>query len=400
MTIRAELYDAGTTLIKVPWGGKPGMELAYFREIDMEYDFTQDDYRIGEINDALLATEAWVDLAPWPQPFPGVMWVDYTPRYYGEEGPGGLQLTMYHWYAWGDDENAFNPVPAKLSQMSRPDFQVPFADRTDERMGDSLTQEEIQERNDHPTKWLRLPTRNETGMCELLQPAALVQRGQVGASFGLASNYNPLFFPFDLRRPEYYSMVTEDGTTVSEETKIQHMRLMADGFYRLYLVPARWRWVATVAATFVYISWFEAFYTREVFTHAWFNRPPIYPIRHNVLTTSQYPGLEYNFNFYCSDLGVNDGFDRSRGSAFLRQQIIEAQWYTMSEVYLFVGNDPVTLTLWQYPPEPGDVVLGIGKMDSWTGSEERLWLIQKQSVADRWPNTVIAQYLVPFIVTI
>ena len=101
---------------------------------------------------------------------------------------------------------------------------------------------------------------------------------------------------------------------------------------------------------------------------------------------------------YCLDDGVTDGFDRSRGSATLRDWIIDAQWYTMSEVYAFVSNDPVTLALWYYPPEPGDVVLGIGSIDNLTGGEERVWLIQREDVSSRWQNTLIEQYLVPFYV--
>jgi hypothetical protein len=396
VTVRCELYDAGTKMVKLPSESPPGMDLAYYRELDMEYDFRDEATRRVEIREDLIANELRTTLRPWPESFPAVMWIDQNERHYGEDG--GPQFKLYHYDPYTgsmDDE-----VPSFISEIADPTGLEPFVNRKDERMGVKLSPEEAAEGQQDPTKWIRLPTKNESQGTQLGLPSILMQRGHVGASFALEGNYSPFFMPFDLRRPEYYRMLDQNGDPVDDTAKKYHMRLMADGKYRLYLAPAKWRWVATVVAIYVYISWFEAFYTKQIFTQAWYNRPPIYPIRHNALVTSQSVGATYDGGGYSVDNGITDGFDRSRGSAFLRQQIIDAQWYTMSEAYVYTNNDPVTLVLWQQPPEPGDVVLGIGSVDYPSTQEELLWLIQDQDVSARWPNTVIGHYLVPFYVTI
>ena len=393
MVIRAELYDTGTRLIKASHLNKPGMEQAYFREIDMEYDWPQE--RTTEIQRAILGTEKRVDLAPWPERFPGVMWVDYNAKYRGDFG--GLQLGMYNLdlfsYEW-------DPVPKNTSQILPGEEYSPDENRADARMGDLHDVDGVAASQPEPTEWLRLPLLNETGSTTDLQtPATLIQECHTGGAFALDCNYSPLFMPFDTREPDLYTMIDDDGNPVSEEDKIAHMALSEGAFYRLYLMPAKWRWGATVVAHYTMITWFNVFPTSEIFTKAWFNRPPIYPIRHNVMYTKDQPMFEYNWVPHSYDTGVNSGFDRSRGSATLRFWIIDAQWWTLSSAYIFTGNDDCSLVIWQHPPDPGDIVLGIGRVDYPGGQEERLWLVQKEDVSTRWPNTVVGIFLVPFRVS-
>ena len=391
--IRADLFDAGTTLIKVPHESPPGMDLAYYREIDMEHDWPAQ--RTGEIATDIMAVERRVDLLPWPEKFPGNMWVDQGRRHYGVDG--GPQFEMYHYNLYSKE---YSPLPSPLAQITYDQDAEPNAIRRDERTSDLLTADEVAAREIDGTKWLRLPTINESGGCQLRTPVIMTQRAQTGAAFALTGDYNALYMPFDLREPDLYTMVDSDGNQFSDQKKEHYIKLMEGGCYRLYLAPAKWRWVATVVAHYVYISWFEAFYTDEIFTRAWYNRPPIYPYRHNVLISSQNPSIEYNGVWHSTDIGIADGFDRARGSADLRRQIIEAQWWSLSEIYLFLSNDPCSMTLWQHPPDPGDVVLGIGRVDYPSQKEEVVWLIQKQPVFDRWPNTVVGLYLIPFLVTV
>ena len=386
MTIRCDLHDAGTMLIKVPHESPPGMDLAYFRELNMEYDWPQE--RTGEISSLIRGVEHRVDLAPWPDKFPGNMWVDWGKRHYADQGGPKFEMYYYDLYSkeWG-------PVPSSLSQVTYAQDLEPGVRRLDERASDLLTQEEVSAREPEPTKWIRLPTKNESGGCELETPVILSQRAHTGAAYTLTGDYNPIYMPFDLREPDYYRMIDDDGNGMSDRKKENYMKLMADGHYRLYLAPAKWRWVATVVATYLYVSWFEMFYTDLIFTRAWFNRPPIYPWRHEVLQSAGRQDIEYNHAYYAMDIGIDDGLERSRGAADLRRQIIDAQWWTQSEAFIFSGNDPLTLTIWQHPPDPGDVVLGIGRVDYPSKREDRVWLIQKEDVSSRWPNTVVGHYL-------
>jgi len=394
MVIRAELYDVGTRLIKATHLSPPGMDAAYYRETDMEYDWPQE--RTGEIREAVLGSEKRIELRPWPEPFPGVMWIDYTNKYIGVKG--GLQLGMYNLDLF---TNSFEPLPKNTSQITIGADYSPDTNRADARMGDMRSVEDVVASQPEPTKWLRVPLLNERGSGTGLEtPATLIQECHTGAAFALDGNYSPLFTPFDTREPDLYDMVDDNGNPVPEEKKLAYLTLSEGAFYRLYLMPAKWRWVATVVAHYIYISWFEMFPTDEIFTKAWFSRPPIYPVRHNVMYTKDEYMFEYNYVLHSYDPGVNDGFDRSRGSATLRFWIIDAQWWTLSEAYIFQANDDCSLVIWQHPPDPGDVVLGIGRVDFPGGQEERLWLIQRQDVSQRWPNTVVGIFLVPFRVTV
>jgi len=109
--------------------------------------------------------------------------------------------------------------------------------------------------------------------------------------------------------------------------------------------------------------------------------------------------IEYNFAWYAYDEGVSDAWERTRAAAKLRHMIIDAQWYTMSEAYIFSSVDPMTLVLWQHAPDKGQLVLGIGRVDYPGGEEQRVWLKQATHEHDTWPNTVVGQFLVDFQVT-
>ena len=397
MTIWAELFDVGTMMVIDPLVKVPGMDQGYYREIDMEYKWPQE--RASQINAAFLNTPLHGRYRPWPDPFPWRMWVDYTHRYNGDDG--GLKTNLYH---WDHIFNSMTRVPSPLAQIDKSADYEPNVERRYERMTDALTPEEISDASSwtgDPTTYLRLPVYNEPHSkrgvsCDLRNPAVLTHPAHVGYEFKLDLDYNPLFAPVDMRHPEWYSLLDSDGNPLPYEAQNRRLALLNSGIYRLYLRPANWRWVVTVVAHYLYVSWFEMIPRDEYFTLSYFNRPPIYPIRHDLIHTTQVPSFEYNGVYYSYDYGIDYSFEHSRGAGELRRQILDAQWWTMSEAYVFTGNDPATIVLWMWPPEPGDIVLGIGEVDAITGEESIFWVRQDRDLTNEYPRTVIGQYIALF----
>lgn len=401
--MRAELYDAGTRLLKGNYGGgsmldvraKPGMQFGSFREIDFEYDVRDIGYRIGEINVDLMAEDTRTELLPWPQPFPARMWMDNTPRY--DHAVGGPVLTLYHRDPYSG--HFYDKVPGARTELVNLDrYEEIF--REDSRVSTLPDVEEIQARNPQPTEWLRLDLENEEGAGGTDLRKALVMMHSTdkeGARVSLSCDYNPITAPFDLREPSWYHVLNEDGDVVAhEEEKVANLLAFdPEGFYRLYMRPATWRNVMTVYATYVYVSWFEAFYTRQVFTQAYWHRPPVYPKRHDILHPSAGPeGHSY-------DEAMNIQWEQTRSAAYMAHQIIDAQWWSMSEAFIFAGNDPGTMVTTMYPPAHGDIVLGVGRVDHPGGAEEVLWIEQvvDGEAKGGWAPTTLETFYVPWYVT-
>lgn len=392
------MFDAGTTLVIDPFGDTPGMDSGYFRELDMEYQFPQE--RSDEINWLLTNTPYSGIYRPWPDGFPWRMWMDYTDR--NRDDYGGPQFTFYHWDDFSGD---FEPVPAPVSKVVPEADYDPGADVDDTRAGDWLTSDEIvaAEGSSDPTTWLRLPLRNEPGgshyhTCELGNRVVLHQDHHTGPHFKLEGDYNPIYAPFDLRHPEWYDIVGDNGDHLNLDAagliKEQLFSILNDNTYKIYVRPANWRWVATVKAYYYYVSWFELIYTYELFTTAWFNRPPIYPHRHDLLKTTRDFPIYFDHQWWSLDGGIDYGFNSSRGAQFLRDQIVDSQWWTYSEAYIFARNDYAKLYLWLWPPEPGDIVLGIGNLDHITGQQQTVWFKQVVDLTDEYPREVIGTYLI------
>ena len=392
------MFDAGTTMIIDPLVNIPGMDSGYFRELDMEYTWPGE--RQVAINNLFVDTPTNGIYRPWPDAFPWRCWMDHTDRYEGEDG--GPHFTLYQ---WDDLFQSFDPVPLETATIIEDADYDAIADPADTRVTDWMTSEEVvaAEGSADPTTWLRQPLRNEVGgrdghNCDLKNRVVINQAGHTGAHFTLAGDYNPIYAPFDLRHPEWYDVLGSDGQSIdysgSQLVKDQLCSIINDSSARVYVRPANWRWVATVKAYYYYVSWFEFFLTSEIYTQAYFNRPPIYPVRHDLIHTTQTQSVEWENVFYSSDPGISYGFNSSRSAGWLRYQIIDAQWWSLSEAYIFAKNDPLTLALWLWPPEAGDIVLGIGNVDHITGDEQVIWFRQNRDLTDEYPRTVIGSYIV------
>jgi hypothetical protein len=404
--MRAELYDAGTRLLKGNYGGgslldvqaKPGMQKGSFREIDMEYDFRDAATRIVQINKALREGDLRTELLPWPVPFPGRMWMDNTTRY--EAAEGGPVLQAYHNDPYG---GGYDLAPAGRTELVVVDRKEEV-EREQARVSALPTTEAIQDRNPSPTEWLRLDLENEAGSSSTdlqRQQVMMHHTDKEGGRVTLSGGFNAITCPFDLREPTWYRVLDRDGAPIATEPEDVAKLLAFDpeGHYRLYLRPANWRWVYTVVAHYIYVSWFELFYTDQIFTQAYYQRPPVYPKRHDLLHAV--PQFTVNGVPHSYDEAINLSWDYSRASKFLSHQIIDAQWYTMSEAFIFAGNDPGSLVITMYPPAANDIVLGVGRVDYPGGTEETLWVQQVTDVEAEsgWAPTTLEVYYVPWFVT-
>lgn len=390
--MKAQLFDLGSRMVIDSTNySVPGMDQGYYREINMEYDFKNSSERRREMNIELREAPTEGELRPWPEPFPWRCWVDLTTRYV--ENQGGFKITTYRLDSMTGD---YSEVPEGLSYIELGGDYDPTADRESQRMNRRVQQEDIAAVTPAPTEWLHLPVLNRGGRADLKDPAVLHQLNHLdGKSFAVSMNNNPLFAPFDLSKPERYDVLSDSGERLSDDEKVAAMTTRYGSHYKLYLRPRNWRWVAHVYATYIYVSWFEMFYTTLGFTRAWFNRPPIYPARHDLIHTTQNPWWEYLHNYYSVDDGIDYGFVHSNGAAELRYEIIDQQWWTQSEAFIFYSNDWPTCVLWQYPPEPKDIVCGIGRVDYPTGEEQRVWVRQSGDLTDEYPLEVIGQYVIP-----
>ena len=386
--ISAQIIDAGTVPVRDPLANVPGMDSFYWNEGDFETDNI--DRRQEETN-AIVRAAGDLAIAPWPSPLTNQAPIDKTERYEAR-GDEGFLLNLYrHDLLTGQNP----PAPAGEARLDLDDAAT--VDPNDARLTREYTWREQQEKADDPTQWIRLDSKNVTGGTRLKEPLAMAWRGLNGAEYLIEIPDQSLIAPVDLRFPERYYATTDDGIRLDQAEGERAMALQAGGRYRLYLRPRRWRYVATVIAHYLYISPFEVVPIDEFFIRAHTHRPPFYPYRHNLLETSQNPDVP---NFYGDlrsyDEGVNWQWVHSRSANALSSEIINGQFYTLCLVKLFIGNEDPDVSITRYPPEAGDVVLGIGRIDQASGREVRTWIVQNQDLTHVYPWTLISENLVPW----
>ncbi len=383
-------YDAGTLPVRAV-SHVPGCDLGYYREADFEEGQTEDRHEAQ--NAAMRVVTPW-PMRPWLEPMPGKMWVDVDRRHQAE-GDEGLRFNLYHRDSLDD---AFSLVPAGAGRLKL--APQPELEPTDAAVTSELGRSEVTQRS---TEWdelvCRLDTLNESGGTALREPLLLVWDGLCGPAYRLELADNTLFAPFDLRRGlEGYLGVDAAGVPLLDEAAQAWLDLTVRGRYALYLRPRRWRWVVTVLAHFFTVSAFESYPNDELFIRTYFDRPPVYPWRHDVVHTSQVTDLEdFWGNRRSYDQGVEWSFDHSREAASLRSEIV-GQQYTMGAcfAYILLGCEAPVITLWRHPPRVGEIVLGLGRLDLATGAEDsRVWFVQRAVAQVLYPPTIIGEYLAP-----
>ena len=387
--IHCALHDGGTVPMLRP-DAVPGMDEMYWREGNFEEGVAED--RTRETNAVMQATDP-VTMRPWPEPMPRHAWVDWTPRYEAD-GDDGLRFSLHH-----VDQITESSALVSAGEVLFTREPQPLLDASEGRLIRALDWREVQARAEDPTEWLRLDTDNESGGTHLKQPLELIYDRLRGATYHLELPDQSLFTPFDLRYPERYRVVTDDGRELSDEEAAQALALRNGGRYRLHLRPRRWRYVATAWAYYALISGFEYVISTEVFTRAHFDRPPFYPYRHDLIESSKTTPLSGWFGAPLSyDEGIESQWGLSRSSQALRLEILDGGFRTLCLVKLFLFATNAEVTVWRYPPQTGEIVLGIDRVDQATGSSSRWWVVAKEDQATEYPATVLGHYLVPFCV--
>jgi len=358
----------------------PGEDRLLWTEVDTEEDIRTD--LLQQTNAAMRAVDPYLTVAPWPLPVPRQAPLDYTMRYRGFE----LRLHQFD-QAFG----AWAPAPggrATIAPITNP------LDRDQQVMSRMLRPEEIRETAADPTRWIRLPFQNEYTGTVLKEPAWMRWQGMHNGRFTIEVPENDIFEPFDLTKPERYVFVTDDDSTIEHGEEWgafgDNARLV------FYLRPRRWRWIVTVLAHFEHGNWYESVANDEVFISVFYLRPPFYPMRHNIGETAQSYSYEV-FNFYGQprslDIGLTSAWDLSWHSRELRRQILDQQWFTLCEYYVFTGNEDPDLALVAMPPRVGEIVAGIGFVDEASSRESRIWAKQTADLSSVYPQRTIGQFL-------
>lgn len=384
--IYAGLYDAGTTLRKQRT--HPGADTAWWTDDRLFEDRIFDlGTKIPQQNEAMRDL-AGLDVAPWPDRFPSHVWIDWTNRYEhrGADPGDGLALNLYQLDQISD---LYPPLPGgELRYNYTPDH---LLDPEEARLLPELTWREIRARAPEPTDWYRLDTLNEAGGTQLKAPMALVVDGARNPVV-LELPDNSLFTPFDMRDGSArYRLI--DGDTGLELTADQldagAMALLPRGHYNVYLRPRRWRYFVVVYAVYLYVSLFETFYVNTAVSYAWYDRPPTYPIRHDVLNHPT-----------GGDGGIWWQFEHSMAAAQIRTEIFDNQWNTFSEAFVFSHIDHTELWAYRYWPLPGEYVLGVERVDHSTGRGSTVWAQTLNSEKTRYPQELIYyDPEIPFYVT-
>lgn len=382
--IYASLFDAGTDLRRRP-SNLPGLDTAWAPDANFEertVEFVYD--RKVEYQNAQMRELGPVNVRAWPVTMPRKVWLDRTHRY-AWNGTDGFGFNLYHVDRVAGD---FPPIPG-----GDPRLELNADDPEVERAAGRLLREydwrEVRARAEVPADWYRLDTLNESGGTVLEEPLGL-RIPDVRGAVALELVDNSLFAPFDLRQgTDRYLAVDAENRPLADPNG-ERLYLHPRGRYNLYLRPRRWRWFVTVYATFYYISIFEFFPVTLVFPKAWYDTPPRYPMRHRILDTSP----------DSTDPAIVDAFDSSRAAADLRSEILDAQYWTPCEAFVFGDIELVQMWLERYPPRRDEYALGIGQVDDATGKESLTWIRNRLNLDAAYPKQTIAFFEnVPWFIT-
>lgn len=377
--IYAEARDAMTrplvTVAKVP-----GEDELTWVETDTEEDIRTD--RSREMNAAMMAAQPELTIAPWPLPVPRQAPVDLTMRYAG---------VAFHLHEYDQAHERWAPVPAGVATIQNTYDRFEPNQRAMTKM---LSPQEVRKFKPNPEKWIRLPFVNEAAGTDMKDPIAMIWNGLQNARFTIELPDNDVFEPFDLTHPDRYSFVGDGGKAI--ENGAMWGAFGDRARVVLYLRPRRWRWVVTVLAHFEFVTWFEEVPNDEMFVSAFYRRPPFYPYRHNIAVSAQpdqYQTPNYFGDLRSYDQGISSAWDLSWHSIELRRQILDQQWFSMCECYIFLGNELPDIAIQAYPPRMGEIVVGIGFVDEATGRESRAWAVQAVDASAIYPQRTVVQVI-------
>lgn len=388
--ILAELRDAGTEAV-VARGVVPGMDRLFYREVRLEEDANAWD--VPQHNAAMRTAAGGLDLAPWPEKVARCAPVDLTKRYDHAVRVQLLQrmslLPDGSAFAWGD-------VPEGMAHVVDPASPVDPYNREASHVSGFRTPAELRAEESDPTPYLRLPFGNETGGTVLRRAALFRWDGLQASRFAFRLENDPLFTPFDLSHPERYEWRRDDGSVLEGGEEFAQLGAGADVV--LYLVPRRWRWWLHLWVHYEFVQTWWSQIIDEQFSRIFYDRPPFYPMRHDVVHTAAEAEIwhEWEATFLSWDSGVDSKVSLSEAAAALRAEIIAQQYYDACTAYALLGAEPGRVVVWQDPPRVGDLVVGLGLRSPSLGVESRVWAIQAVDASALYPRQTIGQFFSDF----
>jgi hypothetical protein len=384
--IYAQLFDGGTEFSLQPGevtglvggGPYPGLDRVWwvngriFEESVFDYGARRN---TAEQNAMMMDTDDR-EVRKWTAGLPSHMWIDLTDRYEWT-GADGFLLNAYHVDRIQED---FPPlIEGDMTIDTAPED--PELDRSAGRIVRELNYQEIQDIAVDPFEWTRLPTLNEIGGTRLMDPVAMIIP-DVRGSIALELPDNSLFDPFDLREGlNRYFVTDDDGNILAFEPGDggeELLYLNPRGTYRLHFRPRRWKYFVIVWAQFLYVSFLEMFFVRQTFTQVWYDRPPVYPLRHNLIKNSG------------CDPATNYQFEQSQAAADLTDQIFDAQWWSLSEAMIFHHIELVQMWIERAAPRRDEIVLTIEEVDTATGNTSRRHIRNKHDLSSIYPTVDVS----------
>lgn len=368
----------GLTAPRVIANAAPGEDQLGYVEVNTEEDIRTD--LTLDLNRAMRNWQPDVEIRPWPWPFPRQCYLDFSMRY------NGFNIQLWQ---WDDATGDCAELPAGQATIQpSPDVLTRAGQR-------ALRKANVAEIQAIPVEGFATTTRlgitNEGGGTALKEPLVWLYHGQQDQCYFFVLPDNDIFTPFDLTHPERYAAWNANGQAVD----VASFCYVKEGqIVELILRPRRWRWIVELIAHFEYEDWWGAAPSDEYFVSAFFMRPPFNPYRFIQADTDpstwEFPDSFGNLVGY--DTAIDNAWDLSWHSEDLRNQILDQQFFDMCEAYVFLGNDPPTITIQAYPPRRGDIVCGIAKFDQASGQRDVVWLIQNSDASLVYPQRTVGMF--------
>jgi hypothetical protein len=395
-------HDAGTELRTGPGDAAPGLDLGRYIHAGgakhWEHYFYEVQAYTHRVNQTLRdGVGGTIPFRSWNPGMPRTCWVDYTNRYETIEG--------FYWKLHQRDQitDSYGQVPAAWHVWLDLTYEPPIID-AQEKVSDLKTPSEValekSQEGEDPTQYVRAPLQNETeyhgswkGYTHLKNPIACTISGVGGNNVVLEiPNDQLLFAPQDWRYPEWYKCFNINGEPL--EPTSEWLSLRRNGKYRVHIRPRMWRWTIFVLAHYIYVTLWGLIPNDEYFTHVFFDRPPFYPWRHDVITTkASSPVYNWNNQARSYDLALDYHWEHTNAAADLSRQIIEQQYSMPSMVYLFLSNEDPDLFLEAWPSYKGDIVAVIERIDEASGSEGLVFVQQSANLLSYFPKFQFGAFL-------
>jgi hypothetical protein len=140
-------------------------------------------------------------------------------------------------------------------------------------------------------------------------------------------------------------------------------------------------------AHYAYVSLWGIQLNDEYFTHVFFDRPCVYPYRHDAIHSKQTQGYpNWNNDMRSYDLGIDMWWETTKAAGNLRREVLDQQYSWYCVVYIFLNNENPDLFFEAWPPRKNEIVAVIEHVDKATGSRSPVYVRQARYLDDEFPK--------------